>query len=270
MVRHPVTRCPRGRRRRTVRRPAKTTTCCARAAAGRPAPQDVGGELQHGNSTAVNGGRSADSQVRGRSRNLATRPQGRRPEPRWPEPHTTSSETACAAATSTGAPYGAPACGSEGEQACELRVDFPRSSTALLPRPGTRPVAPSCGVRRLISASISTFTVLPTSTPPVSSAWFQVRPKASRSISVLAEKPTACGAPRGGGDALERRVEHDRAGDAADREVALEPEPVAVVVGHPGAAEGDRRELLDVEEVGAAQVVVALGVAGGDAGRRRW
>src|SRR5690606_694494 len=39
------------------------------------------------------------------------------------------------------------------------------------------------------SPSISILTFLPTRTPPVSRAWFQVRPNSSRSTSVLIEKP---------------------------------------------------------------------------------
>ena len=41
----------------------------------------------------------------------------------------------------------------------------------------------------MASPSISILTFLPTSTPPVSRAMFQVRPKSSRSISVVALKP---------------------------------------------------------------------------------
>src|SRR5207248_8911197 len=42
---------------------------------------------------------------------------------------------------------------------------------------------------RFASTLSSILIFLPTSTPPVSRAWFHVRPKSSRSSSVLAEKP---------------------------------------------------------------------------------
>src|SRR5205823_11299680 len=49
---------------------------------------------------------------------------------------------------------------------------------------------PICPHARVASTSISILTFLPTTTPPVSRAWFQVTPKSSRSIWVVAEKAT--------------------------------------------------------------------------------
>ena len=63
------------------------------------------------------------------------------------------------------------------------------------------------------------------------------------------------------------QVELHRLGDAADGEVGGE---LPLGVGHllePGALEGDGRVVLDVEEVVRAQVVVAHGLVGVDAGR---
>ena len=66
-------------------------------------------------------------------------------------------------------------------------------ASRLRPRRGTRaePMTGSAlGQPRTACTSISMRTRLPTRTPPDSSAWFQVSPKSSRSMSVLAEKPT--------------------------------------------------------------------------------
>src|SRR3954462_2274511 len=74
------------------------------------------------------------------------------------------------------------------------------------------------------------------------------------------------GAPRGGGDAFDDRIEHHGPGHPVHGQVSLEDEPVALVVTDLRAGEGDLGELLGVEEVGAAQVLVALRVTGRDAG----
>src|SRR5581483_4676619 len=63
------------------------------------------------------------------------------------------------------------------------------------------------------------------------------------------------------------RVEHDGARHAADRQVAVDPGRVGAGRLDPCAGEGDRRILLDVEEVGRSQVAVALLLARVD--RRR-
>jgi hypothetical protein len=52
-------------------------------------------------------------------------------------------------------------------------------------------------------------------------------------------------------------VDADRAGDVADREVTGQAVPVVAERLDVGRAEGDRRVGLGVEEVGAAQVLVA-------------
>ena len=73
---------------------------------------------------------------------------------------------------------------------------------------------------RVASTPSSILIFLPTSTPPVSSAWFQVRPQSSRSISVLAEKPMRA-PPQGSVWAPSKLdVEDDGLGDVADGEVA--------------------------------------------------
>src|SRR4051812_34387334 len=60
---------------RSNRRPAKPQPVVPDPPNSDPPPQDVGVELQHGNSITVNGDRSAEPQVRGRSRNLANAPK---------------------------------------------------------------------------------------------------------------------------------------------------------------------------------------------------
>src|SRR4051812_10316646 len=75
--------------------------------------------------------------------------------------------------------------------------------------------------------------------------------------------------PRIAAASLVGGVERHLARRAADREVADDPEAVALVrpgAFDPAALEGNRRELLHVQEVGRAQVLVALLDAGVDAG----
>jgi hypothetical protein len=67
-------------------------------------------------------------------------------------------------------------------------------------------------------------------------------------------------------DAVEGHVERNFAGLIADGQVADELELVAGAL-NTGALEGDRRELLDVEEVGRTQVSITPVVGGVDAGR---
>ena len=71
-------------------------------------------------------------------------------------------------------------------------------------------------------------TSLPTSTPPVSSAAFQVRPKSSRLIDRLRGRAGLVVAPRVGAEAAELELERDGLGHAADGEVAVDEE-VAVL-----------------------------------------
>src|SRR6202012_2130164 len=64
-------------------------------------------------------------------------------------------------------------------------------------------------------------------------------------------------------EAVDLEVERDRLGDALEGEVALQDE--AFLAGlERGGGEGHRRVLLDLEEVGAADVRVALLLAGVD------
>ena len=67
--------------------------------------------------------------------------------------------------------------------------------------------------------------------------------------------------------ALERGDQFQRARDAVEREVALDLEVLVVDRFHGGRLEGDLGVVLGVEEVGGAQVAVALGLARVDAGR---
>src|SRR5215210_1690226 len=72
-------------------------------------------------------------------------------------------------------------------------------------------------------------------------------------------------AERVGRGALELERDGDRVGDAPDRQVARQLEGRLVQLAHRGRDEGDLRVLGQGEEVVAAQVLVALGVAGVDA-----
>src|SRR3954452_10929764 len=64
-------------------------------------------------------------------------------------------------------------------------------------------------------------------------------------------------------EAVELKVEDDRAGDALDRQLALDG-PVGAVGLHRGGAEEHGRVVLDVEEVSRADVRVALLLTGVD------
>ena len=82
---------------------------------------------------------------------------------------------------------------------------------------------------RTASPSISILIFLPTITPPVSRATFQVRPKSSRSISVLRGEAEDVLAERAAADALELDLQLDRPGDVLDGQLAGEHELVAGV-----------------------------------------
>ena len=116
----------------------------------------------------------------------------------------------------------------------------------------------------------------PTRTPPVSRAAFQVRPKSLRLILAVAERPMRV-LPQGSlaGRAQAFDGKGDGLGDAVDGQVAGDGIVAAAFGLHLGGFEGHRGELFHVEEVGALQVAVALGVAGVhggdvDARHRRW
>ena len=107
-----------------------------------------------------------------------------------------------------------------------------------------------------ISNSRVTFSL--TSTPPASSAAFQLTPQSLRLMTTEPSKPMRA-LPNGSvGRALELERDRDRLGDAADGQVAGDLEVVAAVVLDRGRDEGDLRVVLDVEEVVGAQVLVAL------------
>ena len=109
-----------------------------------------------------------------------------------------------------------------------------------------------------------------TSTPPVSSAAFQVRPQSLRLIAVLPSKPTRR-LPKGSlAEPVCSNVDGDRLGDALDGQVAGDDPVVASSRSTLGGDEGDLGVVLDVEEVGGDQVAVAVGVAGVDAGGAGW
>ncbi len=91
-----------------------------------------------------------------------------------------------------------------------------------------------------------------------------------RLILVRAEMPGPTPALHARVEAEERRVERDRPGRLADRQVAGDPVVVAADVLDRGRAEGHEREVLGVEEVGRTEVAVARAVRGVDrAGRDR-
>src|ERR1700760_287073 len=66
-------------------------------------------------------------------------------------------------------------------------------------------------------------------------------------------------------EAVDLQAEGDRTGDFLDGEVAVD-EVLAALLAHAGGLEGDVGVLLDVQEVLAADVVVAVALAGGDRG----
>jgi len=74
-------------------------------------------------------------------------------------------------------------------------------------------------------------------------------------------EPGPLTAPRIVAPAQVLELERDRPGDAADREVTVNPVLTLAVLGDRGAPERELREPLDVEEVGAAEMGVAVGVA---------
>ena len=112
-----------------------------------------------------------------------------------------------------------------------------------------------------------TFTSSPTRKPPISSGAFHIRPKSLRLSVISASKPTLLVAPGILRLAEVRHRQRDLLRDAADRQVADHVVAFAALLDDPLALEGDVRELLDVEEVGRAQVRVAIRLVGVDARR---
>ena len=106
-------------------------------------------------------------------------------------------------------------------------------------------------------------TLSPTRMPPASRATFQVRPKSLRLIVVSPENPARVLPNGSADDALGLDRDRDGARHVLDGQVADELEVVTVVRTSRGH-EGERRERLHVEEVGAAHVGVAVLVAGVD------
>ena len=117
------------------------------------------------------------------------------------------------------------------------------------------------------SASTVMWTSSPTRMPPVSRAAFQFRPKSLRLIFVVAERPMRV-LPHGSlpGALGPSTLKVTCLRDAVESEVASDL-VAAVSVGLDRCGlEGHGGVLLDVEEVGALEVGVALGVAGVDGG----
>ncbi len=119
---------------------------------------------------------------------------------------------------------------------------------------------------RIAETSNSSVTFSLTSTPPASRAAFQLTPQSLRLTTTLPSSPRRV-LPNGS-TAVPAYVEVDRdgLGDVLDREVAGDAVGVGVDRLDRRARERDRRVRLHVEEVVAAQVAVAIGVAGVDAG----
>src|SRR3954453_7402742 len=122
----------------------------------------------------------------------------------------------------------------------------------------------------MAETSSSSVTLSLTSTPPPSSAAFQLTPKSLRLVTTEPSPPTRWlrdavvpdrVGPRGG--VLEG--DGDRPGHATDRQVAGHHELGVTGRLDPGRHEGDLRVLVHRQEVVAAQVLVALAVAGVDA-----
>lgn len=103
--------------------------------------------------------------------------------------------------------------------------------------------------------------VSPWSTPPPSSAAFQVMPYSFRLMGAEPSNPTRRFAVRVDRTALELDVDAERPGDVLDREVAGQSEVGAVELLHPGGDEGDVGEVRRVQEIVGTQVAVALLVA---------
>ena len=110
----------------------------------------------------------------------------------------------------------------------------------------------------LASMSITMSIFLLTSQPPVSTAMFQVRSQSSRSTLGLGLGRDERLLERVRAPAQELTGQGDRLGDVLDREVAVELEPGATRVSDGRAVERHHRVLVGLEEVRAAQMVVAL------------
>ena len=113
--------------------------------------------------------------------------------------------------------------------------------------------------------SNSRVTLSLTRTPPASSAAFQVMPQSLRLMTTEPSKPTRSLPNGSAAAALEGEVDGDGLGDALDGQVAGDADDVVADRGDRGGDEGDLGVVRDVEEVVAAQVAVALLVAGVDA-----
>ena len=100
-------------------------------------------------------------------------------------------------------------------------------------------------------------TLSPTSRLPLPSAWLNFMSNRCGSACRRPPGRPAC-CPRVGVGALDQHVERDLAGDAVHREVAGHARGLVVDRLDVGGLERDLRELLDVEEVRRAQVLVAL------------
>jgi len=140
---------------------------------------------------------------------------------------------------------------------CELEVDFSASNPQVDRWPGD--------YFWTASASMSIFTDLPTRTPPVSRAWFQVRPKSSRFTSAWAVKPMRL-LPHGS-LAPPSKVTSSSTGrvtplmvsspSTTQRRSSAGVTLVAVV---------ERRVVLGIEEVGREEVAVTLLIPGVERG----
>ena len=118
----------------------------------------------------------------------------------------------------------------------------------------------------MIETSSAMTTLSETRTPPASRAAFQVRPKSLREIVDAGLEARTRVAERVDRGAVELGVELDGLRDAVDRQVA-DDDVVLAGLADLGGDERPLAELLDVEEVAALEVAVAVGVAGGDGGR---
>jgi hypothetical protein len=96
---------------------------------------------------------------------------------------------------------------------------------------------------------------------------FHIKPKSFRFERDLGREAGLVVAPGILGEAEERHREGDLLRDPAYREGSGDLVDVLALCRDPGALEPDLRGLFDVEEVGRAQVLVAVGVAGVDARR---
>lgn len=109
----------------------------------------------------------------------------------------------------------------------------------------------------LSSAWISSATLSPTNTPPLSSALFQVIPNASRLMVPVSLAARTCLTKRALHRRAQRCIQCDALRDAADGQVTLDLVALAGFRDRHGL-ERDRGELRSVEEVSTHEVLVAL------------